>query len=693
IIGRGANKGVDGGLIAEAGWDTECVLEGAVVIKFTQTLKNVRIQAELRGYVETRFEAGSMRLATRAENNQYKISSMRQIFQNIVEVVYDSKHPLIPNPSGAPVSLPFLFKLPKNKMPASFNSYGGVIEYYIKCTLLYNEGIIQLIRSTQEVEVPVIITMPKVAIYKLLNRSSAYSLEGNGSDGKIQYSIHLPKRIVTIGDEVEVQITILSTPGNFKLRMMNAALRPVISYLNENNIAVQARFPRPLSEMSQPWSPQVKIGGSNGIDPIVRRIYLRVDPELAQASLESSLISIKTILRVELILDSSETPNISEEVPLVILPKLPERYEPLAVAHLAVAGAIASPRLSEHRPSNASDADSFFNVLRATPTMMAGKLPSLPSPIQPTSPSPQNAPTTIFVGGNPEPRMPIYTFPLPSQTSSSPLSQSGRFPTPISITTSNNNRGFNGNVRQIGETSSYANLQRSLSAATNNTEFSFQDPKLERNPSSRYAPLEQPQNFPSVSTPLQFPSAQRQSLSASPNLPPPHSQTQQQQQQQLTALEEKQHLALQEQKLAIEQQKLSQVQQQQFSVGPPIQLLSPPKSTPMQQVNSDDGSFISYRADENYYKESFGNLQRVDGDPAIRIEGMHLSNQNNGATQNLFVPNIEGNGSDGIENENEINDGGSISRAQVVETWTVETVANWVKQLGATEETVNSFLG
>ncbi|KAI8617897.1 hypothetical protein BC830DRAFT_54541 [Chytriomyces sp. MP71] len=76
---------------------------------------------------------------------------------------------------------------------------------------------------------------------------------------------------------------------------------------------------RDRSEISIPF-PNIRIG-KGGSSPIKRRLYLAVDPELAQASMESPFISIKSLFNLKLMLDDSETPNISYDVPIVVVPQ------------------------------------------------------------------------------------------------------------------------------------------------------------------------------------------------------------------------------------------------------------------------------------------------------------------------------------------------------------------------------------
>ncbi|KAJ3020351.1 UNVERIFIED_CONTAM: polar growth protein [Siphonaria sp. JEL0065] len=319
VVGRGENhRSSDSALVAYAGWDSESYLEGAVHLSFNEKLKNVRIQAEFRAFVETRWE-GLNRLATQPDHDGYKVQRTQKFFQQLVDVVYDSKSPLLPNPNGTPTAFPFRFRLPRNHIPPTFISVGGSIQYYIKCSLTYQEGM-RILKSTKEIEVPVIILMPDTAKLRLYNTPSLVTQEGPSNIDKVHYNLSIPRVIVAVGDNLEVNLEITSTPANTKLRSIHASLRPVVSYVNADNIAARLPLPRPMAEISESF-PLVQVG-VGGIDRITRRFYLEVDPEVAEPSFESPLISVRSILRIQITIDNSEVPNISREFPVVVLPRL-----------------------------------------------------------------------------------------------------------------------------------------------------------------------------------------------------------------------------------------------------------------------------------------------------------------------------------------------------------------------------------
>ncbi|KAI8843490.1 hypothetical protein BJ741DRAFT_704706 [Chytriomyces cf. hyalinus JEL632] len=346
IIGRGNNLTDAGHITVEAGWDVETTLNAAVLLKLSDKLKNVRIQAEFRGYCETRWDSPG-KPATKLDTGDHKVTRYGRVFQQLVTVVYDSSNPILPNPVGGSNAFEFHFALPKSQMPPSFESPSGSIQYHIKCTMLYQEGM-RLLKSSCDFEIPVKVFMPEAAKLKMLAAPSQMFQQADQVSDKVSYSVDIQRRILSIGQTLEVDVTVLSTPNTAKLRSINASLRSAISYLNpDQSVGVQTKFPRPLSEISMDF-PNIQVG-SVGAAPIYRRLYLNVDPLLAQASMESPFISIKTLLRLQFLLDDSEVPNVQYDVPVVVVPRTraqiaEEQQE--AAANLALQEKEAQERLA-----------------------------------------------------------------------------------------------------------------------------------------------------------------------------------------------------------------------------------------------------------------------------------------------------------------------------------------------------------
>ncbi|KAI9352871.1 hypothetical protein BDR26DRAFT_914335 [Obelidium mucronatum] len=315
VVGRGHNlRPSDLGITVDAGWDTEAELEGSVLLKVGAPIRHVRVQAELRGYMETRWEPLN-RLAKRPEAADYPIVRHGRVFLQQVQVVYDNAEAIAPSPIGGSLSFPFKFVLPKNNMPPSFRTAAGSIQYYIKCSLLFQEPM-KLLLSSKELEVPVSVRVPDSAKKRLLESPSHITHHSPASNEKIGYVLQLPKRVLTMGESVEADISIFSTPKHSTLSSISATLHSIAHYVNQDNRGAQAKSPRPLSEVNHVFPKQTIVTAS---DPVVHRLQLLVDPSLALASFESPLISVKTFLRLTISLDNSNAPNIQHEIPIVVV--------------------------------------------------------------------------------------------------------------------------------------------------------------------------------------------------------------------------------------------------------------------------------------------------------------------------------------------------------------------------------------
>ncbi|KAJ3026150.1 UNVERIFIED_CONTAM: hypothetical protein HDU68_006139 [Siphonaria sp. JEL0065] len=338
VVGRGENhRPLDNSIVVDAGWNTDSTLSCAVLMKVSSKLKSVRIIAEFRAYVQTRWE-GLSTLATERESPGHKVSLSGRVFQQMVQGVYDSEVPINPNSNGNPLHYPFRFVLPRNNLPPTYDAIEGAIQYYIKVSILFQEPM-KLLKTSYEMEVPVIIGMPESVKIKLLTSPSQLIHPIEGSDTKLGCTVHFPKRIVQLGETIEVNIAITSTPGDTRLRSMNVSMQPVFTYLSNQQHLTQARgaqgpVPRPLCEITESF-PFIKVGGDGGMEPVMRNIPLFVDPEIAVPSFEAPLISVKTIFRLQITLDDSETPNVAWEVPIVVLaPVKGSLPSPVSTRHL-----------------------------------------------------------------------------------------------------------------------------------------------------------------------------------------------------------------------------------------------------------------------------------------------------------------------------------------------------------------------
>ncbi|ORY48102.1 hypothetical protein BCR33DRAFT_714532 [Rhizoclosmatium globosum] len=437
VVGRGDNwRASDNAIVVDAGWNTDSTLDCAVLLSTSSKLKSVRIQAEFRAYVETRWE-GLSTLATKPAGPDYKPQLSGRVFQQLVQVVYDSKDPIEPPASGKALLYPFRFNLPQNNMPPTFDSIGGTVHYYIKCSILFSEAF-KLLKTNYEIEVPVIVGMPEAAKVKLLQAPSQLLHPFEPSDEKVGCTVQMPRRIVQMGDTMEVNIAITSTPGDARIRSLAVSLRTSLRFLTNQQHLTQARgaqapVARPLCELNESFN-LVKVGGEDGVRQIVRQIPIYVDPTIAQVSFESPLISVKTIFRLQIILDDSETPNISYEVPVVVLPRIKDgtEFERASILQRSKSqGNVRMNRISDVRPrrNDSLSAKSYQARVNSESQRMkrTGSNPSMTGPLSagsetniPIPPVPSVQRGRIAGDWNMSPVSPSFAPSGPTFTPSSP---------------------------------------------------------------------------------------------------------------------------------------------------------------------------------------------------------------------------------------------------------------------------------
>ncbi|KAJ3158467.1 hypothetical protein HK101_001314, partial [Irineochytrium annulatum] len=319
VVGLGANS-ENGKIVAEGGWGVASTVNAAIQLKVSKILKDAKVVVELRGLTETKWKVDGSKPADGHDKTPTRVAKR---FLQLVEVVRDKKEALQPNEFGV-ITLPFKIDLPKSGLPSSYEDRAGSISYHFKATLAYQDGM-KLLKSHREVEVPFYIRMPESARQRLLSTPSPLSHNAPFSSEKCSYSINVPTRTLQPGECLTADVAISSTPDGASIRLVNASLRSVCEYTGSER-ASQVKFPRPLSEAAE----SVGVPIPPGSQPWSRRFSLLVDPSIAKASCESPLISIKTFFRFEIVLDTSEVPNVAVEVPIVVVPMMydPNRVEP-----------------------------------------------------------------------------------------------------------------------------------------------------------------------------------------------------------------------------------------------------------------------------------------------------------------------------------------------------------------------------
>ncbi|ORY39921.1 hypothetical protein BCR33DRAFT_853050 [Rhizoclosmatium globosum] len=267
------------------------------------------------------------------ESNDYKVLKHSRIFQQSYDLVYESRDSVFPDPSGSPIAFNFKFKLPRNDMPPSFDHPAGSVIYTLKAIASFYEGR-NFSKTTVELEVPMTVIMPESAKLKLLEAPNPMDTFVPATSGMCSYSLQIPKTVLVVGETLVVNLTIGSTPENARLQSVSTSLNIAagfstakttvgFNHSSTNKEATFARFPRPVGEVLDTF-PSLKVGGVGGVEPVVRRYELYIDPEVALPSFGSQLIAINTIFRLQITTDDG-IPNVHLEVPVVVLPQAVNR--------------------------------------------------------------------------------------------------------------------------------------------------------------------------------------------------------------------------------------------------------------------------------------------------------------------------------------------------------------------------------
>ncbi|KAJ1545579.1 hypothetical protein HK405_007829, partial [Cladochytrium tenue] len=397
VVGRAPTRrsDADPAVVVEAGWGVPATVCAAVRLRASRPLRDAKIVVELRGFTDTKWVNGKP-VERDGQTNTVGEPPVRLVkkFLQLVEVVKE-KETLEPVEFGE-LTFPFKINLPKSGLPPSYSDKTSSITYHFKTTLSYQDGM-RLLKTHREIETPVTVLMPEAARSRLLlSNQTPLVHQADPTDAKCGYAIHLPIRVVRPGEVVTADVELHSTPAGSKIRLISASLRSTKEYLGAENRAALVKFPRPLSEASE------NIGAAvpSRSQALTRRFTLIVDKDIAQPSLESPLISIKTFFRLEVVLDTSETPNVAIEVPLVVIPADAPQQQPVEPAFQMEASSHMLPPYPADLPHpNHSVAKTQHPVVRRSTTppfppqdYVYSQQNSGASPAVPDSPSTRSVP-------------------------------------------------------------------------------------------------------------------------------------------------------------------------------------------------------------------------------------------------------------------------------------------------------------
>ncbi|KAI8840311.1 hypothetical protein BJ741DRAFT_596978 [Chytriomyces cf. hyalinus JEL632] len=394
LVGLGANASPvsaqtaeRGSIVVAAGWgSSDATLDVALILNANDSsgtakpspfglgqsrrIRNVRIVAQLRGVCRTRWDAAG-RLVDAAQSTAKVVATDAQ-FLDVTRNVFDSKDSVNPDPLTGKFSFPFRITLPPVQMPPSFTSPGGSISYSLKCTLIYQEGL-NLLRSGLEVDSPVHVYIPSLSQNRLLSNAGALSHQSDPalSAARVSYALSLSRRVVRVGDSLEADVAVTGCPQNVSISSLTASLHQTITYLslgspstNAAGKGVQAKLHRSISATSETFDPPIDIvAGSSA--PLLRRFYLSVDPQHADGCFESPLISIQTTVRLEITCArNADAANVSVDIPVLIVPLTAEQSLTSAKINLQRNGAMFPAATQQHN----LNANQFTNSSSPAPT-------------------------------------------------------------------------------------------------------------------------------------------------------------------------------------------------------------------------------------------------------------------------------------------------------------------------------------
>ncbi|KAJ3294198.1 hypothetical protein HDU79_011365 [Rhizoclosmatium sp. JEL0117] len=313
LSGVGSNLSAEGDIVAYAAWGTESTLEAQVDLQSNERLLSPKIRIEFKGVVETYWDNRS-RLASHPSSKNYPITHAVRTFHHLAAVIFDEAV-LDPSPGGSSTLIPFSFDLPTADLPPSFYSVSGAIYYFIKCTLTFSTGF-SFINKSRELVVPVRIHMPDSAKLQMTRHLRQLTHIGQETTDRIYYSLTIPTLVVYVGDALNVNLQIHSTPTGTRLREVHLTLTPIVAYYNNAGFAHRSTFPSPISKKVERFDDSSTSFGTT------MRFSLNVDSDTALLTFESPLIISKTYLRLTMILDNAQEPNIVKEIPITVLPRL-----------------------------------------------------------------------------------------------------------------------------------------------------------------------------------------------------------------------------------------------------------------------------------------------------------------------------------------------------------------------------------
>ncbi|KAI8617894.1 hypothetical protein BC830DRAFT_1111396 [Chytriomyces sp. MP71] len=354
----------------EAGFGTVAVLEAVAVVSCPpgMSLSMVHIEATFRGRAMSKWQGAHADILA-AEGFPFSTH-----FHAIVESVFDKPTAELNSQlkSGL-VSLPFRMKLDSSTpLPPTFTCPQGSLSYTLRCKMSYLEtGKFQ--RINVEADVPVIIVPPVAVVQQLLQTSDQTVQHDSLSEFETSYRACLLKPCVPLGESVEVDVNVISTPAKRGLCRISLSLETTITFKNENGRMVEYKADQSLAHITQNFN-CIQIGATKTIASINRKLFLFIDPQIASLSFESPLASVHSYVVLRIFtaeMGSAETTRVKEVFPLKITSIVPDKI---------VSSPVSSPTPLSSPVASPGHSRTSSNTLVMSPTFYTSN-PVLPQPI------------------------------------------------------------------------------------------------------------------------------------------------------------------------------------------------------------------------------------------------------------------------------------------------------------------------
>ncbi|KAH6593583.1 hypothetical protein BASA50_007252 [Batrachochytrium salamandrivorans] len=306
--------------IVEAGWGTPSSITGVIRLVSSKPLKEAKLILEFQGQSETHWSGAKVRKPGDPPGETF----VRR-FQLVTAVVRDSKDSLEPNEFGA-TTLPFSLNLPAHGLPPSFGDSRGSIKYNLKSTLTWSETF-QLLKPIHIANAAITIVMPRSHRLKLLQTPSSLEYDTPYDASKCTCSIRLPTRVYIPGQQFTVQFAVLCTPKHRTIAAVQLSIegsttyRSIASDATQRNRNAVVWNPFPLATTREHPAPG-ELDSRNPNIPVAfsRTVQLVTDPKYHHPTLESSIISSRSVVKVKIFLDSDTEPHMAFETAIVVVP-------------------------------------------------------------------------------------------------------------------------------------------------------------------------------------------------------------------------------------------------------------------------------------------------------------------------------------------------------------------------------------